>query len=650
MNEKLRFLYSELMALLCRVILILACGVVAWSLIALASWYPLIALVLLAGVVWQRLRRPPPSTAYGSARTAELPEIERAGLFSDHGLIFGRPLADRPSLPAAAATLFRPSVSPDVASRIFLAAVSGRGWTNGRLLRSSRFVHMASFSPTGGGKGVSVLKPNLLAYPGNCVVIDIGGDLFRETGEHRRKQFGHEIFWLDPFEICGMGSHKLNAFDFIDPRAKEFVQLCDDIADRLVIRPADEKDPHWSESAIKNITAFTSWICGCETNKARRNLVYVRKITASRTKYMQSIEVMQKMGDACGGVISRKGGDLTWHTGDELSSVMSTLGRHLNWLDDPIIARNISDSSFDPAILRTGRATIYLILPHESLSTMSRWLRLQIGTIMRRSTYGYDERNPVLWLLDEMANIGRMQVIEDAAPLLRAKGVRLWLIFQSLAQLKTCFGEKADVVLDNVGSQQYFAINSLATAKEISERCGSATVEISTGGDTTGDSYSTSNPSQGGGSRSRSRTVNYSHIARKLLLPEEVLTLPEDVTLIFHKNLPVITARLVKHYNAPEFRRRWFGLGSRGTAAPRRLGLAACILAACILVATVYATNFVLTAARPLPPRRWGGRAARMRDPNWEFNPSPFSSPAFDGEAWPVSSPPSPYGGFGVVD
>ncbi len=53
------------------------------------------------------------------------------------------------------------------------------------------------------------------------------------------------------------------------------------------------------------------------------------------------------------------------------------------------------------------------------------------------------EKNPVLWLLDEMAHIGQMRAIEDAVTLMRGMGMRLWFFFQSLDQLKTCFGDKA---------------------------------------------------------------------------------------------------------------------------------------------------------------------------------------------------------------
>ena len=66
-------------------------------------------------------------------------------------------------------------------------------WVANEFLRVEDFVHALTVSPAGGGKSVGVLVPNLLAYPGNCVVIDPKGELFRLTAKHRMKAFGHQI-------------------------------------------------------------------------------------------------------------------------------------------------------------------------------------------------------------------------------------------------------------------------------------------------------------------------------------------------------------------------------------------------------------------------------------------------------------------------
>ena len=110
-------------------------------------------------------------------------------------------------------------------------------------------------------------------------------------------------------------------------------------------------------------------------------------------------------------------------------------------------------------------------------------------------------------------------------------------------------------ILDNIGTQQYFGINSYETAEEISKRIGTATIGTVSDNSSTSSSRPTGGKSEGG-NVSTSSGVTHNEIGRRLLLPEEVLTLPDDLTLIFHKNLPVIPARMVRYFEAPEIQER----------------------------------------------------------------------------------------------
>ena len=187
MINRVRVMIAGMTALTCRLAFMLSVGMVAYGLVVACTRIPLLAWILLGGLAWRCFhRRGQVSDAYGSARAASTREVERAGLFSEHGLILGRFVADRPSPLAAIGGLFTPSVRSDIACRTFLAMVLGRRWLEGRLLRSSTYVHLATFSPPGGGKGVGVIIPNLLSYRGNCVIVDPKGENF-SLGRHTKK-------------------------------------------------------------------------------------------------------------------------------------------------------------------------------------------------------------------------------------------------------------------------------------------------------------------------------------------------------------------------------------------------------------------------------------------------------------------------------
>jgi type IV secretion system protein VirD4 len=369
---------SKLLSFLSRIVFILACGVFALGVVLIGVRFPYVALGLAAWMAWRRMRRIRGSDwSHGQAKIASLQDAERGGLLADDGLILGRCLPEKPTKRAALLALFSAQVSSETACRMFLAAFFGKQWYADRMLRICKYVHLATFAPAGAGKGVAVLVPNLFSYRGNCVVTDPKGELFKLTARHRHKRFGHSIIRLDPFGVCGPGSDTLNPFDFIDAKGDDFLDACRDLANMLVVRNGQEKDPHWNDSAELNLTAFTAFTCGFEPNPKLRNLQTVRVIASSRERFARAVEIMQQV-DACQGVIQRLGGLLTWFTGEEQASVLTTFQRHTAFLDSPAIARNTACSSFDPRILRKGKATVYLILPADRLASLATLQRMWI--------------------------------------------------------------------------------------------------------------------------------------------------------------------------------------------------------------------------------------------------------------------------------
>lgn len=597
-----------------RACLIAACLAVALGLVAIACEFPW--LVAIAGfcVVWRQSRQQKSSGwSHGTARMAGFADLVRHRLLGDNGLILGAAsLTDKPSLWQAIGGLFSASVDSETACRLFHAHFHKGQCSPRRLIRLKEFVHLATFAPAGRGKSVCVLAPNLLSYPKSCVVTDPKGELFNLTAGHRWRKFGHRVIRLDPFGLCGQGSDSFNPLLFIDADADDFLDQCRDLANMLVVRSGHETDPHWCDSAEIVLTAFIAFVCACESNPAERTLNMVRDLVSSRVKYEAAVETMQQV-ESHNGVIQRLGHSLTWYMDKELGSVLSTVQRCTQFLDSPVVARNTGSSSFDPRCLRTSKATIYLILPGERLETLAPLMRLWVGMILRTITRGVpDDRNRVLFLIDEAAHLGKIQVLENAVTLMRGMGIRLWFFFQSLSQLQTCYGEKSATILDNIETQQYFGINSFEVADEISKRIGDVTISVASRGGSTG--YSRSSTSTGGpqGSYSSGSNVNYSDTGRRLFKPEELMLLPDEMALVFHRNLPVIPALLLKYFEAEEFKSGRAGSQAK-SAMPLGLVVVAWLLAFAFAAAVV--GKLSSPQSRPAP--------AFSPDEFWRMGPLP---------------------------
>jgi type IV secretion system protein VirD4 len=367
------------MALFCRLTLIFACWVVAFNSARLGrAYYPLVFLTA-AFLAWRGLRTWRGGWAHGTARVATLWEMMRAGMLTGSGLVIGRAgLAARPGRLEAVRALLSPRVPSAIAARIFLAAFVSPRFLSRRMIRIRDYTHLGVFAPSGKGKGVSIIIPTLLSHPGACVVTDPKGENYKITAEARRRM-GQTVIRIDPFKLCGDGADAFNPLDCIGQDDPDLPDQCLDVANMLVMRTGKEQDPHWNDKAELSFAAFLTFICACEQDPGRRNLLLLRELVTSPKSYAGAISVMQQSG----GVLTRKGDALSWLKDKELSSVMSTIQRHSEWLDSPAVEACLQRSSFDPRILRSGNATLYLILPSDRLVTLAPLMRLWLGSLLR---------------------------------------------------------------------------------------------------------------------------------------------------------------------------------------------------------------------------------------------------------------------------
>lgn len=619
--------------LACRVTLLAASGCFLLAAAIAGLRFPGVALLVLAGLAARKRHRDRQGGGYahGTARLADFRDLHENGLLGDgDAVILGRagPTAPPSRGYALRTLLVAPRAQSAFAVRLFLAAFLGPRWGQSAVIRLRRFVHLVTFAPTGRGKGVGVLVTNLLSYQGSCVVTDPKGELFGITADHRRRKFGHRVVRLDPFGLGGPGADTFNPLDLIEADSPHLLDQCRDLANMLVVRTGKEHEPHWNDSAELILTAFIAFVAACERTPEHRNLQTVRDLISSRDRYAKAVQAMQE-SDACDGMLRRLGQLLSWFVDRELGSVLTSIQRHTIFLDSPAVAVSTAKSSFDPRDLRRGRMSVYLCLPHDRLVTLAPLQRMWIGCLLRAvARGGADERNPVLFLLDEAGHLGHIEALEDAVTLLRGYGVRLWFFFQSVGQLTECFGDRAAVFLDNIDTQQFFGINAMESADLISKRMGDATIR--TESRQRGTSYSYSESWGGGtpspGQHSTSDSVTVSEMARRLFKPEEIIRQPEDLTIIFHRNLPPILGQLMKYYEAPEFR-------DGGTGTPRHLGTAAGLVALAGLLAGGWAVS--LAASLPVPqPGPIRHAPVRSVAGYRRFDGYPPQSP------WSVPSPP----------
>ena len=112
--------------------------------------------------------------------------------------------------------------------------------------------HILTVAGSRSGKGRSCIIPNLLMWPGSCVVIDPKGENASVTAAHRAARAGHRVVVIDP-RGCATVEDGLragfNPLDLIDAADDEAIDLAAAIGDAIMVGSGDGKDVHWTESA-----------------------------------------------------------------------------------------------------------------------------------------------------------------------------------------------------------------------------------------------------------------------------------------------------------------------------------------------------------------------------------------------------------------
>jgi type IV secretion system protein VirD4 len=407
--------------------------------------------------------------------------------------------------------------------------------------------HEMIVAPTRGGKGVSGAVVRLLEHPGSVIVLDTkGGELALITALYRKLIFRQKIILIDPEDIVawrlGMKPASINPLGSLQPFGSNAFEGAMATAEACVMREA-HGDSHWDDEAasmIAGLALFCSAIGTADLGKVRGLL------NSSKEQFREWIGAMQNsefdLVRAAGNRIENK-------EERELASVISTAQRHTHFLENSRLAASLSGECLDPNDLVSG-VSIYIILAGERVRMAKRWLRVLISALMNTVMgLAVKPSEPVLFLLEEMATLERMPIIETAVGLMAGYGLQFLMVIQDFTQLRDLYRERWETFLANSGTIQCFGTNDRFTAEYLSALCGSTSIEQLSLESARERAHIVGDPDY--------RSAGDALIGRRLITPEELMSLHPSVQLIkLAAARPVMAYRPVyfleerfRHYN-----------------------------------------------------------------------------------------------------
>ncbi|WP_298670863.1 conjugal transfer protein TraG [uncultured Sphingomonas sp.] len=468
-----------------------------------------ISIAVAIGMSVWRAREAKKVETYGSARWAERQEVQAAGLLGADGVVLGRYDRD--------------------------------------YLRHDGPEHVLCFAPTRSGKGVGLVVPSLLTWPGSAIVHDIKGENWTLTAGFRARH--GRVLLFDPTNAKSSAYNPL-----LEVRRGEWeVRDVQNIADILVDPEGSlEKRNHWEKTSHALLVGAILHVLYAEADKT---LAGVAAFLSDPKRPIEStLAAMMKtahLGEAGPHpVIASAARELLNKSDNERSGVLSTAMSFLGLYRDPVVAEVTRRCDWRITDIVGGKhpTTLYLVVPPSDINRTKPLIRLILNQVGRRLTEDLQAkagRHRLLLMLDEFPALGRLDFFESALAFMAGYGLKSFLIAQSLNQIEKAYGAN-NSILDNCHVRVSFATNDERTAKRVSDALGTAT-EMKAMRNYAGHRLS---PWLGHLMVSRSET------ARQLLTPGEIMQLPPTDEIVMAAGTPPIRAKKARYYEDARFKER----------------------------------------------------------------------------------------------
>ena len=469
----------------------------------------------IAMSVW-RAREAKVAATYGSARWATASEIRAAGLSAPDGVVLGQ--------------------------------------FETEYLRHDGPEHVLCFAPTRSGKGVGLVVPTLLTWPGSCIVHDIKGENWDLTAGFRARH--GRVLLFDPTNAKSAAYNPL-----LEVRRGEWeVRDVQNVADVLVDPEGSlERRNHWEKTSHSLLVGAILHVLYAEPDKTLAGVAGFlsdpKRPIEMTLRAMMTTAHLGKAGPHP--VIASAARELLNKSENERSGVLSTAMSFLGLYRDPVVAQVTHHCDWRIRDLVEGdrlrRSTSSCRRP--TSAGPSRWcgsILNQIGRRLTEELHAKGRRHRLLLMLDEFPALGRLDFFESALAFMAGYGLKSFLIAQSLNQIEKAYGPN-NAILDNCHVRVSFATNDERTAKRVSDALGTAT-EMRAMKNYAGHRLS---PWLGHLMVSRQET------ARPLLTPGEVMQLPPEDEMVLVSGVPPIRAKKVRYFERCKTYRACLGATSR---------------------------------------------------------------------------------------
>ncbi|MDY8110920.1 type IV secretory system conjugative DNA transfer family protein [Fulvimarina sp. 2208YS6-2-32] len=420
------------------------------------------------------------------------------------------------------------------------------GKTNSRfgqsqLITSTRFPHALLVAPTGRGKTVGFVIPNLLTFKGSAVVLDVKGENFEATARHRKAQ-GDEVFRFAPTDWRSGRTHRYNPLKRISEMENPHRQQMELQLLATLFLQADSD--HVRGLLKGGIDIFVAaGLLAFERGVPTLGEIYKIAVSGGDKQKEYNLRAQEVKNHAAKQIFVR----MASTNNDTLTSYISLLMTSgLDQWSNPAIDAATAVSDFDFRAIRKRPFSVYLVVEPLMVKPLASLIRLFFSDLiaaLQENEPGKDEPWPVMIMLDEFNRLGKMPIVTDSIETLRSYRGHLAIVTQSIPALDEIYGENTRRALQsNAGVKLYLTPSDEKTIEELTKAVGTTTKRVVTKSRSIG-----ANPFKGRSASERTEET-------ALLTEDDARRMPlDDIVLVIDAQMP-IRAKRVEYFKDRPFR------------------------------------------------------------------------------------------------
>lgn len=345
------------------------------------------------------------------------------------------------------------------------------GQANTGTIKFSSEKSLITIASPGSGKTQCHVLPNLNAFKGAAIVLDIKGECALNSAKWRKDNVGPVILFAPANE---QGTKRYNPLSFISQDPKHVWEEARLLAELLIV-PKSQSDPTWENQARQLLTLLISYVIYLPED--RRNMSSVLDLLndmglddALANTLVEGAPFPSAMRRTANNFKRMK------ETAEkQFSGVVSGALQHLGIWEGPLVEKLTSTSDWSPMDFRSSTPpTLYLIIPPNQIETYAPLVRVIIAQHVRMLMQKEPDREapPVLFMLDELPRLGKMEPIREALEVGRSYRLQLWMFAQFAGQLYDAYGKEiAEGMIESCGVRMYMNAGQ-ETAEKLSKALG----------------------------------------------------------------------------------------------------------------------------------------------------------------------------------